>query len=532
MNNNIISYCCGTWPSIGGVARYDTQLKLIFPERKFFQGPQEKDKMLEYLKTCEKPIIITDNHLACDIPNEYPVLLVHHGVAKTHSDREPEWDPYWRDLCCNGQKEMLFYRKPENTWIISDSTFCIDEFSKYYPDIYPKFKKEVILLTSEMNEDKYKMKFNDKPIILGNWPNVNKGKIVVDKLIKNLPEFEFKQLEISNKNESIESFNEKKQHIYLDSDIFLQISLCEGNSFATLDALINGLVIVASDVGLFYSDIPENCFVKLDWTKNNDTEYISERINYAWKHKEELSKNAREWYMENCRFIDWEIKMKKIVNDFYDNIYFSYENTYFKFYEDIGIFGGIVNKQKFDINNYLDMDYILDFGCGGGYLLNSIKCKNKIGIDISIEALENCKELNIEAYNSLDSIDDEWANYIISNHAFQCVPNPFETLQNLKRKLKKKGIINIVIPHQCIDQLYDPNNPNQHLYTWNQHTFGCLLKKVGFNIISVKEICHAWPQNYLDIYKYEGSDIFHKLCKEHAEKNNIYQIQIIAEKIN
>ena len=43
----IISYCCGTWPSIGGVARYDTQLKLIFPERKFFKGPQEKAKMLE-----------------------------------------------------------------------------------------------------------------------------------------------------------------------------------------------------------------------------------------------------------------------------------------------------------------------------------------------------------------------------------------------------------------------------------------------------------------------------------------------------
>ena len=50
INMNLISYCNGSWPSIGGVARYDTQLKLIFPNRIFFKGPQEKDKMLNYLK--------------------------------------------------------------------------------------------------------------------------------------------------------------------------------------------------------------------------------------------------------------------------------------------------------------------------------------------------------------------------------------------------------------------------------------------------------------------------------------------------
>lgn len=320
-NMNIISYCCGTWPSVGGVARYDTQLSLIFPERKFFSGPQEKDKMLEYLKTCKNPIVITDNHLACDIPNEYPILLVHHGVAQTHAYREPEWDPYWRDLCCNGQKKMLSYRNPENTWIISCSQFCTHEFSKYYPEIYPKFLNKKILHCSELNEETYKKEFNNKPIILGNWQNVNKGKNVIVQLIKNLPDFQFKQLQITNKNESIDSFNKKKQNIYLNSDIFLQISLCEGNSYASLDALMNGLIVVASDVGLFYKDVPENCFVKLNWKRKNDIEYINEKINYAWANRYELSKNAREWYLKNCRFADWEKKMKDIVNEFYNMMY-------------------------------------------------------------------------------------------------------------------------------------------------------------------------------------------------------------------
>ena len=43
--------------------------------------------MIKYLKSCKNPIVITDNHLANDIPNEYPCVLVHHGCAKTTSNR-------------------------------------------------------------------------------------------------------------------------------------------------------------------------------------------------------------------------------------------------------------------------------------------------------------------------------------------------------------------------------------------------------------------------------------------------------------
>jgi hypothetical protein len=63
-------------------------------------------------------------------------------------------------------------------------------------------------------------------------------------------------------------------------------------------------------------DIPEHCFVKLDWRRNNDINYVQSKIDYAWKNRNELSKKAIKWYMENCIFIDWEKKMKKIVNNF------------------------------------------------------------------------------------------------------------------------------------------------------------------------------------------------------------------------
>ena len=318
MEYTLISYCCGTWPNIGGVARYETQLKMIFPNRIFFIGPQQKKEMLAFLKTCKNPIVITDNHLSCDIPNEYPVLLVHHGSALTHAEREPNWDKYWKTLCCTGQSIMLKYRNPKNTWIISSSSFCTDEFTKYFGSEYKKFIDNYLVLhPSELDETRYKTDYNDKPVILGNWSTGNKGGNIINSLMK-YTNFKYQQLQVMPKsNETIDDFNKRKQEIYLSSDIFLQISVSEGNSYATLDALLCGLVVVASNVGLFYKDVPDDCFVKLDWERNTDIEYVLDKLKYGWQNKEILSQNARKWYMSNCRFLDWELKMKKIVNDFY-----------------------------------------------------------------------------------------------------------------------------------------------------------------------------------------------------------------------
>ena len=113
--------------------------------------------------------------------------------------------------------------------------------------------------------------------------------------------------------ELIKYFNQKKQNIYLNSDIFLQLSNSEGNSYATLDALLCGVVVVSSNVGLFYKDVPEDCFVKLDWTRNNDVKYVEEKLKYAWEHREELGRKGREWYMKNCRLENWISRMRNVI---------------------------------------------------------------------------------------------------------------------------------------------------------------------------------------------------------------------------
>jgi len=315
---NIVHYCCGSYEigDFGGVARYDYHIKKAFPNRLFLQGPRQYDVLLQTLPFIKDLLVITDNHLSCDIPNNIQTLLVHHGSALTHAEREPQWSKYWKDLCCDGQKKMLSYRDTTTTTIVSISKFCTDEFTRFFHNQYLKFNNELILHTSELDENVYKTSFNVKPIVLGNWSGFLKGQHIIDNLINKTNDFDFKQLNIrfnKDTHKTFDKYNFDKQKIYCESDIFLQLSICEGNSLATLDAFLCGNVVVATNVGLTYKDVPDNCFVKLDYKRVNDVNYVLSKLKYAWEHKEELSKNAREFYLNELNFELWRNKMIKIT---------------------------------------------------------------------------------------------------------------------------------------------------------------------------------------------------------------------------
>lgn len=324
----VVHYCCGSYEQglIGGVPRYDYHIKLAFPERIFIM---QKDPTL--LQLCnhfkDQLIVITDNHLACDVPNNINTYLIHHGIAETHAEREPSWKGFWKDLCCDGQKKMLHYRDPYTTKIISISQFCTDEFKRIYGDVYTKFDIQKVLHTSELSEDKYKLmdeasSFNSHPIrVLGNWQGINKGAQIIEKLKATAAQAEdsnhyaFNKLNVFiSKDSGIDDFNMRKQEIYLKNDVFLNLSLCEGFSYSALDALLCGLVVVSTDVGVFYKDVPDDCFVKIDWKRVNDIDYVKSKIDYGWQNRYVLSQKGREWYMNHCRLVDWKNKMRQIFN--------------------------------------------------------------------------------------------------------------------------------------------------------------------------------------------------------------------------
>ena len=68
-----------------------------------------------------------------------------------------------------------------------------------------------------------------------------------------------------------------------------------------------------------------------------------------------------------------------------------YNEDYFNDYQKkIGEFGGKANLFKFE-EHIKNTDNVLDFGCGGGFLLSNLDCKYKAGIEINSIARKYCK---------------------------------------------------------------------------------------------------------------------------------------------
>jgi 2-polyprenyl-3-methyl-5-hydroxy-6-metoxy-1,4-benzoquinol methylase len=206
-----------------------------------------------------------------------------------------------------------------------------------------------------------------------------------------------------------------------------------------------------------------------------------------------------------------------------------YKEDYFNWQKEIGEFEGQIGLFKF--KDYIKpTDSVIDFGCGGGYLLRNLSCGKKIGIDPNKTAQETAKRNGLEVYSSIEEIPDNFADVVISNHVLEHVLCPFESLSLLRRKVKVGGKLIFVVPHHSPCDGFRENDFNQHLYTWSPLTLGNLFKAAGYNIVKVDTIRHKWPPGYKKIRKLFGRHLFHFASRIYAIFRNSYQIRVIAEK--
>lgn len=211
------------------------------------------------------------------------------------------------------------------------------------------------------------------------------------------------------------------------------------------------------------------------------------------------------------------------MSEYYNKEYFDYQHS-------IGEFGGWANLSKF--RNFIKKDdVVVDFGCGGGYLLDNIKCRIKAGIEINPEAQKIAKSKGIEVFDDANSLPDEFADVIISNHALEHTNHPLKELEKLFSKLKKGGRIIFVVPCESISKQYDQDDVNYHLYSWSPMSLGNLFTEAGFEVIESKPYIHKWPPKYRLITKYGGQLIFNLFSKLYARiERSWFQVRIIAKK--
>lgn len=207
-----------------------------------------------------------------------------------------------------------------------------------------------------------------------------------------------------------------------------------------------------------------------------------------------------------------------------------YDADYFNWQKSLGEFGGWANQTKF-LEYLNEDDIVLDFGCGGGFLLDGLNVKKKVGVEINPEAMKSAKSKGIEVYSDVDKVLDDYVDKIISNNALEHTLRPLDELKSLYKKLKKGGMIIFVVPCESITYEYKPNDINHHLYSWSPMCLGNLFTEAGFELIESKPYIHKWPPDYLEIAK-KGRDEFEKACREYAMKETSwFQVKAVGKKV-
>lgn len=204
-----------------------------------------------------------------------------------------------------------------------------------------------------------------------------------------------------------------------------------------------------------------------------------------------------------------KIEASNTSSKHYDENYFNWQKG-----KGGGGFGGWAEPKKFQ-EFIKKTDVVIDFGCGGGFLLNGLFCKEKIGIEPNQSAGESCINLGINLFSSpaeaIQHLGHEYADVIISNHALEHTYNPLQELLNLKMLLKRGGEIIFCVPCEGIGCGYKAGNIDQHLYTWSPLNLGNLFNEAGFQVEHSKPLLHKWPPFYRSLAKL-GWPIFNSLC--------------------
>src|ERR1022692_4385869 len=69
-------------------------------------------------------------------------------------------------------------------------------------------------------------------------------------------------------------------------------------------------------------------------------------------------------------------------------------------------------------------DVCLDFGCGGGRILEGVAVGRRIGVEPNEIPAEAARERGIEVFPTLQSVEAETVDVVISNHALEHCQGP------------------------------------------------------------------------------------------------------------
>lgn len=132
-----------------------------------------------------------------------------------------------------------------------------------------------------------------------------------------------------------------------------------------------------------------------------------------------------------------------------------------------------------------ETDTVFEYGVGTGWNLAELKCKRRLGFDLSGHLEPVVRSHGIEFVKDIGDIADESMDVVVCHHVLEHTGNPPEILEQTRRILRPDGKLLLFVPFEKERRYrhYNPKEPNHHLYSWNVQTLGNLVRDIGFDII-------------------------------------------------
>jgi SAM-dependent methyltransferase len=142
-------------------------------------------------------------------------------------------------------------------------------------------------------------------------------------------------------------------------------------------------------------------------------------------------------------------------------------------------------------------DEVLDFGCGGGFLLRNLQAERKVGVEINPHARAFGHSQGTEIVPTVEDAGGQF-DKILSSHTLEHVPHPRQAILALKSRLRDTDSrLVLLLPlddwRSRSQRNYRPCDSNMHLHTWTPQLLGNLLESSGLKVLDLKLVHHAWP---------------------------------------
>lgn len=112
----------------------------------------------------------------------------------------------------------------------------------------------------------------------------------------------------------------------------------------------------------------------------------------------------------------------------------------------------------------MSTDNLMEFGVGAAWNIRHLDCYSKVGFDVAEAMRPIVEAAGVKFLSNPEALDDEGFDVVICSHVLEHVPNPLETLQLIKEKIRPGGRLVLCVPTDLSRKYhkFDPQDKDHH----------------------------------------------------------------------